>query len=45
MIDYDTLTIKEFLGVILIFFPIYLFITFSIIEFIARIRERFSNKD
>jgi len=43
MIDYDALTIKEFLGVIFILLPILVYVILVIFEFIARIREKFES--
>jgi len=44
MIDYESLSIQEFLGLILIF-PIYIYIAMVILEFIARIRDFFHTSD
>ena len=38
MLDYDAFSIQEFLGMILIF-PIFIYVSFVLIEFIARIRD------
>jgi len=45
MIDYEALSIEEFLGLILIFLPIFTFVTFVILEFIVRIRDFFKTSE
>lgn len=44
MIDFEALSIQQFLGMILIF-PIYIYISLIFIEFIARIRDFFRTSD
>lgn len=42
--DYEAFTIKEFLGIILIGFPVLIYVAFVLLEFIARIREIFEKQ-
>lgn len=44
MLDYEAFSIQEFLGMILIF-PIYIYVTFVILEFISRLRDFFRTSD